>query len=118
MKKNLMLLLILTNILPVCAFENYMIISEMPVKSVYAEDTKILDIKPVFTIDNEKNILILTAKKSGKTKIYLNLNGATKILNVNVNKNSTEIKPEKGFEYYSIDEPPNGIEILPPPGRV
>lgn len=116
MKKLLITILLMTS--PAFAYENYMIISDVPIKSVYVENDKILDAKPVFTISNEKKILILTPKNTGKTKIFVDLNENSKILDVDVTKKITKIKPEKGFDYFAIDEPPKGIELLPPPGRM
>lgn len=112
------LLTILLTAMPACAFEDYMIISETPVKSVTVQDPEILTAKPVFTIDNEKKIIIVTPQKAGKTKVTVNLYEETKSLDIKVNENKTTIKPQAGFNYYLMDIPPHGITIPFPPANI
>lgn len=45
------------------AFEDYLIMSSVPVKSVVSQDNEIITAVPVFTIDNAKQTIILKAKK-------------------------------------------------------
>ena len=117
MKKLFLTALILMNILPAPAFENYMIISNTPVKSVAVKDPQIADVIPVFTIDNQKKILLLKSKKKGSTKIFVKYTTEEKVLEVKVTAKSTKIKPVDGFEYFVMDEPPAEIEIPAPPAN-
>ena len=105
------------NILPAAAFENYMIISNTPVKSVAVKDPEIADVIPVFTIDNQKKILLLKSKKKGSTKLFVKYTTEEKVLEVKVTAKSTKIKPVDGFEYFVMDEPPAEIEIPAPPAN-
>lgn len=115
MRKILLTFLLTISALEASAFENCMIISKTPVKSVSAVNHDIVKIKPIYTIDNKKEITILTPIKSGKTQIIINTFNGQEILDVKITGTKTTIKPHKGFEYYTIDEPPELIEILPPP---
>ena len=118
MKKILLTILLINFMLPAFAFEDYMIVSKTPVKSVTAENNKIVEDKPVFTIDNEKKILILTPVSSGKTKIIVNTTEGEKIFDIKITDKKTTIKPQEGFEYFQIDNPPEEIEIPEPPEAI
>ncbi len=115
MKKLLLTVLLIISSLPACAFENYMIVSEAPFKSAAAENPDIVSAKPVFTIDNKKKIILITPHKSGKTKINILFSGSKTTLDIKITNKKTTINPQDGFEYFKLDEPPEGIEILPPP---
>ncbi len=115
MKKFLLTILLINCMLPALAFEDYMIISNSIVKSITVENNEILDAKPVYTIDNEKKIIILTPLKEGKTKIFITTIDSEKIIDVKITDKQTTLKPEEGFEYFEIDIPPEEIEIPEPP---
>ncbi|MBQ8168544.1 hypothetical protein IJZ97_03915 [bacterium] len=116
MKK--ILLTILLTALPACAFEDYMIISSVPVKSVSVENSEILQAQPLFTIDNQKKVIIVTPKSKGKTKINVNFFDGTKTLDVKVYENKTMIKPQEGFNYFLMDFPPQEPYIPLPPANL
>ena len=115
MKK--LILTILLTAAPACAFEDYMIISNSPVKSVTVQNQEVLDAKPVFTINNEKKIIIITPKTNGKTKINIDLFDKKETLDVKIESEKTTIKPLKDFNYYSVDIPPEEYIIPPPPAN-
>ncbi len=115
MKKLLLTLLILNS--PVQAFENYMIISSSPVKSVTVQNKEILDADPVFTIDNQKKVIVITPKSKGKTKIHVELFDNTKTIDIKIEKDKTLIKPQEGFNYFSVDIPPEEYIIPLPPAN-
>ncbi len=115
MKK--ILLTVLLSTMPVYAFEDYMIISTSPVKSVTVQNQDIINVKPVFTIDNEKKIIIVTPKSKGKTKINVNLYDSEKTIDVKVTEDSTTLKPQNGFNYFLMDTPPQKPEIPLPPAN-
>lgn len=115
MKKLLITILLICNISPAIAFENYMILSESPIKSVSTQNNIVIA-KPIFTINNEKKIVILTPQKTGKTKIFIKLtDGNENIIEVKVTNKKTDIKELKGFEYFTMDMPPDKIDIPLPP---
>ena len=118
MKKILLTILLINFMLPAFAFEDYMIVSKTPVKSVTAENNKIVEVEPVFTIDNEKKIIILTPVSTGKTKIIINTAEGKKILDIKITDKKTTIKSDEGFEYFQIDNPPGEIEIPEPPETI
>lgn len=116
--KKILLTFLLTNCIPAMAFEDYMIVSEQPVKTVTVQNENIVNVKPVFTIDNQKKLLIVTPKKSGKTKIYVTSADKVSMLDIKVTSKTTKITPHDGFEYYTIDIPPEEIFIPAPPKKL
>ena len=82
MKKLLLTILLLTT--PAFAFEDYMIISNSAVKSVDVQDESVLEAKILFTIDNERKVLIISPKKVGNTKIQVQTDDGQKNLKVTV----------------------------------
>ena len=114
MKKILITLLMIGS--PAFAFQDYMIISKQPVKAVSVNNPEILDITPLYTIDNQKKVLILNPKQTGKTKIKVTRYGSERYIKVDVSDKKTDIKHRIGdFHCFIIDTPPEKIEILPPP---
>ena len=114
MKKVLLTLLIMSS--PAFAFQDYLIISKQPVKSVSVSDPEILDITPLYTIDNQKKVLILNPKQIGKTKIKVTRFGSERYINVKVSDEKTDIKHRIGdFHCFILDTPPEKMEVLPPP---
>ena len=72
MKKFILTILLINIIQPALAFEDYMIVSNSIVKSVTVQNKNIIEAQPVFTISNEKKIIILTPLAEGKTDIIIN----------------------------------------------
>ena len=112
MKKFLLAFLLLT--MPVQAYENFMIISEAPIKSIQVQNEKIITTKPVTTLVNDKRFLMLTPVNIGKSKLYLTLDKEIKVIDVKVHEKVTLIEPIKGFIYLPIDAPPEPVEIIKP----
>ena len=114
MKRIFLTLLMLCS--PALAFEDYMIISKQPVKAVSVTHPEILDIRPLYTIDNQKKVLILNPKQTGKTKIKVTRYGIERYINVKITDKKTNIKHRPGdFHCFIIYTPPEKIDILPPP---
>lgn len=113
MKKLLLTLSLIS--MPAFAFENYIIVSDTPYKFVSADDVDIVKVAPVYTIDNVKKYIIVTPVATGKTNINIWFPENSETLNVQVKDNTTYIKPKSGFEYFSIDTPPQSIMIPKPP---
>lgn len=110
MKKLLILLIIL--ICPqVYAFEDYVIVSENPVKSIYCEDEEIVSVLPFFTIDNSKNTILLKSKKEGNTFIVIETTEGEKNINIQVQPQKTVLPELDGLTYFVLDKPlSNDIE--------
>lgn len=115
MKKFLSTILLLCTSLPAVAFEDLMIVSDEPVKKVFIQDNSIAEVRPVFTISNEKKIILVTPLKSGKTVIVIDTTAGAKNLELKVGKRNTAINQQDGFTYFSMDMPPEAIEIPLPP---
>ena len=113
MKKILLTVLLISS--TVFAFEDYMVISTQPVKSVRVNNPEILDSSVLFTIDNQKKDIILTPKKVGKTKITVELYNQTKRFDVKVTENKTFIDVPDGFYVFLMDSPPKAYPIPKPP---
>lgn len=115
MKKAFITLLIMLSASQVFAFQDYVILTDKPVKFVYSADRNIATIKPLYTIGNERNILILHCVGLGKTSINVNFGDSKEVLKIKVSENETKISPKKGFVYQAVDEPPYALDILEPP---
>ena len=115
MKKFLTIIILFNTTLPALSFEDLMIISKSPVKKVSVQDEAIVNVRPVFTIYNEKKILLVTPIKTGKTKIITDTTDGQEILEINISKKKTNVKPNEKFDYFSMDMPPEAIEIPEPP---
>lgn len=115
MKKILSTILLLCTSLPAMAFEDLMIVSDEPVRKVFIQDSSIADVRPVFTISNEKKIILITPLKSGKTIIVVDTVAGAKSLELKVGRKNTTVSQQDGFTYFSMDMPPEGIDIPLPP---
>lgn len=115
MKKILSTILLLCTILPAMAFEDLMVVSDEPVRKVFIQDNSIADVRPVFTISNEKKIILITPLKSGKTIIVVDTVAGAKSLELKVGRKNTTVSQQDGFTYFSMDMPPEGIDIPLPP---
>lgn len=118
MKKIIYTLLIFLLGLNCYAFEDYLIINNGKLTDIKIEDNSIIDVFPMITISNDKNILIVHPLKIGKTNFCALKNNKDVILfNVEVKEDETIINNVKGFDILSIDKPTNYKEIqidLPP----
>lgn len=109
MKKFLYLIFILAFVLPldVFAFEDYVVATEGKLNEIRIQYNDVIDVFPLITIMNEKNILIVHPLKIGTTKFSVVKNNKNKfIFDVNVLPDKTIIEPVEGFDIFSIDCPP------------
>ena len=113
MKKILLTILLMTS--PALAFEDYMIISDEPVKSVSVQNTDILDAKVLFTKNNKKRFVIIAPKKVGETKIYFYTYNNFKIVDVQVDDDNTYMETPEGLTSYELDSPPEPLDVPLPP---
>ena len=113
MKKFLLTILLLST--PGFAFEDYMLISNHPVKSVSVQNPEILDVSVLYTIDNQKKNIIIAPKKAGKTKIVADTFADSKKIDVKVTEDKTFISVPDGFNLFLMDSPPKAYDIPEPP---
>ena len=112
MKKLLLILCI--SILPAQGFQDCVISNDGKLSDIRIEQNDIIDVYPIFTILNEKNMLYLHPLKEGETKFCVLKNGKDIVtFNVNVTQNNTIIDFVEGFEIFSVDTPP--VELTPNP---
>ncbi len=97
------------------AFEDYLIISDNPVNSVYSSDEKVFTIRPIFTIDNNKNNIILIPKSAGNAQIVVNTKNGQAKIDVKISEDKTNLSVKDGFTYYPLDTPDEIQENVSPP---
>jgi hypothetical protein len=101
--------------------QDYLITTDNTINANAVENPKILDIKPFFTIFNEKNMLLVHPKKVGKTKLTFFLNTGAVVFDINVKlKNALPTfcyLKKNGIEFTLLDQPPlfKNFEIDAPP---
>ena len=116
MSKKLIATLILLLTLQAHAFEDYIITTNGKLTDISIEDNTIVDVYPLITIMNDKNTLIVSPLKVGKTRICVLKNGKEKVLfNIEVNENKTFINDVANFEIFSIDKPVEEFQLDEPP---
>ncbi|MFI3299953.1 MAG: hypothetical protein R3Y28_00890 [Candidatus Gastranaerophilales bacterium] len=119
MKKIVFILALIIG-LRVEAFQDYVISSELPVLGVFSEDSDIVDLKPITTIDNEKKFIVMKVKSEGKVVIHIKTEDKNNKFSLNIKSDGVHFRKKKGFVFNKIDLPPenmhvNGVEILRPP---
>ena len=98
------------------AFEDYIIINDGKLTDISIEDNTIINVYPLITIMNDKNTLILTPLKVGKTRFCVLKNNKQKIMfNVEVLENKTIVEEKEGFTILSIDDPTDEYPFLDMP---
>ena len=97
----------LTTILQSLAFEDFLIMSDSKLVDIKIENNKIIDVCPLITVMNDKNILIVHPLSVGTTCFTVLKNYKEKVMfSVNVTENKTYISNIEGFNILSLDEPP------------
>lgn len=100
----------------VFAFEDYVIITNGKLTDISIEDNTIVDVYPLITVMNDKNTLMVSPLKIGKTRVCVLKNGKEKVMfNIEVMEDKTIIGEVKGFDILSIDEPDDGSFVLDEP---
>ncbi len=116
MKKYLLTLLIFLATLQAQAFEDCVITTNGKLTDISIEDNTIIDVCPLVTIMNNKNTLIVSPLKLGKTRFCVLKNNKDIVMfNVEVLENKTIIDDVKGFEIFAIDAPFEEFVIDLPP---
>lgn len=115
MKKFLILTAFIIFSLQAQAYDDYIMTSDKPVKSVKSSDESVVKIRPVFTIDNNKQTIIITPQKKGKAEITVNLVDKDVTVIVEITQEQTIFKADNDFAFFPMDIPDEAIEVLPPP---
>ena len=113
MKKFLTTIFILCFSLQAHAYEDYIIATNGKLTDISIEDNTVIDVYPLITIMNDKNTLIVSPLKTGKTRFCVLKNKKEKFMfNVEVSENKTTIDNVNGFEILSIDTPQREEELI------
>lgn len=116
---TIILVLIINLILPVHAFEDYIITTNGKLTDISIEDNTIVDVYPLITVMNDKNILIISPLKVGKTRFCVLKNNKEKVMfNIEIFETKTKIDKVKGFEILAIDTPVEHNFILDKPPTI
>ena len=106
MKRWILILFIFMLNLQANAFEDYIITTKGRLTDIRVEDNMVVDVYPLITIMNDKNTLIVSPLKEGKTKFSVLKNNKERYeFSINIEKDKTTIDKVKGFEILSIDMP-------------
>lgn len=106
LKKILVIVSIFTLSLQANAFEDYIITTNGKLTDISIENNTIVNVYPLITIMNDKNTLMVTPLKLGKTRFCVLKNAKEKIMfNIEVLQNKTIIDNVDGFEIISLDLP-------------
>lgn len=106
MKKLIIIFLIFLTSLQAQAFEDFILSADSKISNIKIEDTSIININPLATILNEKNVLFITPQKIGKTSFSLQKNDKTYKFDVVIKENETIISKNNEFEIISLDTLP------------
>ena len=102
--------------LQVYGYEDYIVTTKGKLTDISIEDNTVVDVYPLITIMNDKNTLIISPLKIGKTRVCVLKNGKEKVMfNIEVKEEETLINEVKGFEMLSIDQPDEERFILDEP---
>jgi len=117
MKKLSLIILIFFLQLQAYALEDCIIMTQGKLTDIKIEDNTLLNVYPLITIMNDKNTLMVSPLKEGKTSFSVLKNNKERfIFEVEITKNETFIKEVKGFEILTIDElETDKLELDEPP---
>ena len=94
------------------ALEDGLVVSNKKLSDIKIEDNTIIDVFPLYTVMNEKNMLIVHPLRIGNTRFSVLKNNKDIVLfNVKVAEYETVIDPVDGFDVFQIDCPPNFYEF-------
>ena len=100
----------------VFSYEDCIIASDGKLTNIKIEDNTIVDVCPLITIMNEKNILVIHPLKTGQTKVCILKNDKEIIdFEVNVKDYETTVEEVEGLEILTLDAPDEPMEIDEPP---
>ena len=117
MKKIILTTLIFLTSLQAQAFEDFILSTDSKISNIKIKDTSVININPLTTILNEKNILFITPIKIGETSFSLQKEDKIFNFNVVVKDKETIISKNDEFEIVSLDTHPQILDCeidLPP----
>ena len=113
---TIILILIINLTMPAHAFEDYIITTNGKLTDISIENNKIVDVYPIITVMNDKNTLMVTPLKEGKTRVCFLKNNKEKVMfNIEVTEEKTLIDEVEGFDILSLDSPVEENFILDEP---
>lgn len=116
MKKVILISLIFFSTLQVQAFEDYIITTKGKLTDISIEDNTVVDVYPLITIMNDKNTLMVSPLKVGKTRFCVLKNKKEKVMfNIEITEDKTTISNQSGFEVLSLDTMNYEFRLDPPP---
>lgn len=88
------------------AYQDCLITTNGKLTDISIEDNSMIDVYPLVTLMNDKNTLIVTPLKTGKTRFCVLKNDKEIVMfNVEIMTDKTSIEEVKGFEILTIDTP-------------
>lgn len=99
------------------AYEDYLLISNGKLSDISIEDNTVVNVYPIITLMNNKNTLMITPLKTGKTRVCVLKNNKDIVMfNIVVEENKTLIDEVKGFDIFALDTPDiEQLELDEPP---
>lgn len=88
------------------AYQDCLISTDGKLTDISIEDNSVVNVYPLVTLMNDKNTLIVSPLKTGKTRVcVLKNNKEIVMLNIKVLQDKTIIDQVKDFEILTIDKP-------------
>ena len=109
MKCFLVLLTMLMALPSFCA-ENYIMLTDFPVKKLVIRDDEILSATSIYTIDNQKRQTILTTKvDNGETILFLLLPNKEEKIYAKIENGVLKLDKKRGVKLFELDLPEASI---------
>lgn len=101
------------------AYEDYLIISNGKLTDISIEDNTVVNVYPIITLMNDKNTLMVTPLKTGKTRVcVLKNNKEIVMFNIEIQQDKTLIDNVNGFDILSLDMPDDDKTELDEPPKL
>ena len=101
-----LVLLTMLMALPSFCAENYIMLTDFPIKKVVVRDDEILSASSIFTIDNEKRQTILTPKvENGETILFFLLPNKEDKVGVKIQNGVLSLEKKRGVKIFTLDLP-------------
>ena len=106
--KRCFLFLLLGLIFAQSAFagNDYVMVTDFPIKKIVVRDDDVLSVDTVYTLENTKQETILRTKvEAGETIMFLFLPDSEMRINVEINAGEIVLNKKKGIRLYKLDYP-------------
>ncbi len=88
------------------AYQDCLITTNGKLTDISIENNSVVDVYPLVTLMNDKNTLMVTPLKTGKTRFCVLKNDKEIVMfNIEIKNDETIIDEVKGFEILTIDKP-------------